>query len=65
MNNPVNIVQGLQDIKTRVEGGKYNDEFAFETDIAALQAKHTMGILLLRAWHSMERLGGVEAVKLL
>lgn len=39
MNDPVDIVQGLQDIKTNVEGGKYNDELTFETDIAALLGK--------------------------
>ena len=37
MNDLVDIVQGLQDIKTKVEGN--NDEFTFETDIAALLGK--------------------------
>ena len=58
VNDPVYIVQGLQDIGAKVEGGKYNDEFTFETDIAALLGK-------AHDEHSMERSGGGEAVELL
>ena len=39
VNDPVDIVQGLQDIKMNLEGGKYNNELTFETDIAALLGK--------------------------
>ncbi|KAL1799097.1 hypothetical protein ACET3X_003134 [Alternaria dauci] len=53
-NEAVDIVAGLDDIKSNVESGQYSNEFDFETDIASLMVKAHDGHL---GWNGMAYAG--------
>jgi hypothetical protein len=56
-NEAVDIVAGLDNIKSNVESGQYSNEFDFETDIASLMVKAHDGHL---GWNGMAYAGAVR-----